>query len=82
LLRLVKAGDGDGATALFQIEVIGLPPEMVEGMRQSEVWGFLTGLAHSLPYDYALFEAGGLADLPAEVPRLSRQRFGYLPQTR
>jgi hypothetical protein len=27
-------------------------------MRQSDVWGYLTGLAHSLPYDYALFDAG------------------------
>jgi pimeloyl-ACP methyl ester carboxylesterase len=31
---------------------------MVAGMRQSDMWGYLTGLAHSLPYDYALFEAG------------------------
>jgi pimeloyl-ACP methyl ester carboxylesterase len=58
LVSLVRAGDRDGATALFQSEVVGLPAEMVEGMRQSDVWGYLTGLAHSLPYDYALFDAG------------------------
>jgi pimeloyl-ACP methyl ester carboxylesterase len=58
LVGLVKAGDSDGATALFQTEVIGLPAEMVEGMRHSDMWGYLTGLAHSLPYDYALFEPG------------------------
>jgi pimeloyl-ACP methyl ester carboxylesterase len=58
LAGLVKAGDSDGATALFQTEVIGLPAEIVEGMRHSNMWGHLTGLAHSLPYDYALFEPG------------------------
>jgi pimeloyl-ACP methyl ester carboxylesterase len=58
LVSLVRAGDRDGATALFQTEVIGLPAEMVAGMRQSDMWGYLTGLAHSLPYDYALFETG------------------------
>jgi pimeloyl-ACP methyl ester carboxylesterase len=68
LLRFVEAGDRDGATALFQSEVIGLPPEMVEGMRQSEMWGFLTHLAHSLPYDVALFEPG----FPVPDSRLAR----------
>ena len=58
LAGLVKAGDSGGATALFQTEVIGLPAEMVESMRHSAMWGYLTGLAHSLPYDYALFEPG------------------------
>ena len=58
LVGLVKAGDSGGATALFQTEVIGLPTEVVEGMRHSDMWGYLTGLAHSLPYDYALFEPG------------------------
>ncbi|HUB38532.1 MAG TPA: alpha/beta hydrolase [Streptosporangiaceae bacterium] len=58
LVKLVRAGDRDGATALFQTEAVGLPAEMVEGMRHSDMWGHLTGLAHSLPYDYALFEPG------------------------
>lgn len=58
LVSLVRAGDRDGATAFYQTEVIGLPAEMVAGMRHSDMWGYLTGLAHSLPYDYALFEAG------------------------
>jgi pimeloyl-ACP methyl ester carboxylesterase len=58
LRRLVEAGDRDGATKVFQSEVIGLPPEMVEGMAQSETWGFFTRLSHTLPYDYALFEPG------------------------
>jgi pimeloyl-ACP methyl ester carboxylesterase len=68
LVHLVKEGDRDGATALFQGEVIGLPPEMIEGMRQSEMWGFLTRLAHSLPYDCGLFEPGW----PVPDSRLAR----------
>jgi pimeloyl-ACP methyl ester carboxylesterase len=63
LAELVRAGDRDGATALFQIEGIGLPAQMVEGMRHSDMWGYLAGLAHSLPYDTALFEPGW--ELPA-----------------
>ncbi|HUC26387.1 MAG TPA: alpha/beta hydrolase [Streptosporangiaceae bacterium] len=58
LVKLVRAGDRDGATALFQTEAVGLPAEMVEGMRHSDMWGYLTSLAHSLPYDYALLEPG------------------------
>jgi pimeloyl-ACP methyl ester carboxylesterase len=58
LLSMVRDGDRDGATALFQTEVAGLPAEMVAGMRQSDMWGYLTGLAHSLPYDCALFRPG------------------------
>jgi pimeloyl-ACP methyl ester carboxylesterase len=67
LVKLVQAGDDDGATVLFQTEVIGLPDEMVAGMRHSDVWGFLTSLAHSLPYDYALFEPGN----PVPTARLA-----------
>jgi pimeloyl-ACP methyl ester carboxylesterase len=68
LVGLVKTDDSGGATALFQTEVIGLPAEMVEGMRHSDMWGYLTGLAHSLPYDYALFEPG----CPVPTARLAQ----------
>jgi pimeloyl-ACP methyl ester carboxylesterase len=52
----VEAGDRDEAVALFQTEGVGLPPEMIEGMRASDVWGWLTALAHTLPYDVGLFD--------------------------
>ncbi|MGH8988541.1 MAG: alpha/beta fold hydrolase [Acidimicrobiales bacterium] len=58
LTAFVRAGDRDEATVLYQTEVIGLPAKMVDGMRQSDMWGYFTRLAHSLPYDYALFEPG------------------------
>jgi pimeloyl-ACP methyl ester carboxylesterase len=65
LAGLVRAGDLDGATALFQVEGIGLPAQMVEGMRHSDMWGYLTGRAGSLPYDTALFERGWGWGVPA-----------------
>lgn len=58
LARFVETDDRDGATALYQTEVIGLPSEMVQGMRRSEMWSYFTRLSHSLPYDYALFDPG------------------------
>jgi pimeloyl-ACP methyl ester carboxylesterase len=74
LLSMVRAGDRDGATVLFQTEVIGLPAEMVAGMRHSDMWGYLTGLADSLPYDYALFQPG----LPVPAGRLAEIRVPVL----
>ena len=58
LITLVRDGRRDDAVALFQTEAIGLPAEMVERMRQSDVWAWLVGLAHTLPYDVALFDPG------------------------
>jgi pimeloyl-ACP methyl ester carboxylesterase len=51
LRALLDHGDRDGAVALFQAEVVGLPGEIIDGMRGSPVWGWFTGLAHTLPYD-------------------------------
>ncbi len=85
LVTLVRAGDRDEATALFQTEVVGLPAEMVEGMRQSDVWGYLTGLAHSLPYDYALFDTGSPVPAPAgrgDRPGPRHRRVEHLPLAR
>jgi pimeloyl-ACP methyl ester carboxylesterase len=67
LVTLVQAGDREGAVALFQIEMVGIPAEIVDGMRHSEMWGYLTSLAHSLPYDLALFEPGS----PVPTERLA-----------
>ena len=60
----------DEAAALFLTEAVGLPSEMVAGMRASDHWPFLAGLAHSLPYDLALFDPGH--GIPTE--RLARIR--------
>jgi pimeloyl-ACP methyl ester carboxylesterase len=61
---LVAAGQRDQAAELFLAEAVGLPAEMVAGMRGSDMWGWFTGLAHTLPYDVALSGPG--MRLPAE----------------
>jgi pimeloyl-ACP methyl ester carboxylesterase len=55
---LLDQGDRDGAVALFQAEVVGLPGEIIDGMRGSPMWGWFTGLAHTLPYDVILCGPG------------------------
>ncbi len=51
---LVREGRRDDAVVLFSTEAVGLPAEMVEGMRVTPAWGRLTSLAHTLPYDLAV----------------------------
>ena len=58
LRALLDKGDRDEAVALFQAEVVGLPGEIIDGMRGSPMWGWLTGLAHTLPYDVILCGPG------------------------
>ena len=53
----IAAGDRDGAAATF-LEVAGTPPEMIEGMKSAPVWGWFTGLAHTLPYDLEICGPG------------------------
>jgi pimeloyl-ACP methyl ester carboxylesterase len=70
---LLDAGDRDTAVALFQAEAVGLPAQMIDGMRGSPFWGWFTGLAHTLPYDVILcgpgmcLPAGRLAGITASV---------------
>jgi pimeloyl-ACP methyl ester carboxylesterase len=65
----------DEAVTLFLTESVGVPAEMVQGMRASDTWGWLVGLARTLPYDLTLCGPGNA--LPAdrlakiEVPTLA-----------
>ena len=61
---LVEDGDRDEAAALFLTEGAATPPEMVAAMRAEEIWGWFTGLAHTLPYDLAVCGPG--CALPAD----------------
>ena len=54
LQRLVDGGRSDEAVVTFQLENIGLPREMVEGMRQSDQFAALVPLAQSTVYDTQL----------------------------
>lgn len=58
LRTLLALGRHDDGAALFLTESVGLPPEMVEGMRASPMWGRFTDLAHTLPYDVTICGPG------------------------
>jgi pimeloyl-ACP methyl ester carboxylesterase len=61
---LIDEDRRDDATVLFLTESVAVPPEMVEGMRASEMWGWRVRLAHTLPYDLAICSPGNV--LPAD----------------
>jgi pimeloyl-ACP methyl ester carboxylesterase len=63
IAALAAAGQRDEAVEAFLTEAVALPPEVVAGMRASEMWGLFTGLAHTLPYDVELCGPGQV--LPA-----------------
>jgi pimeloyl-ACP methyl ester carboxylesterase len=64
LRALLREGRRDDAVALFQTEAIGLPAQVVAGLRQTEMWSGLVDLAHTLPYDMDVTGPGNV--LPAE----------------
>ncbi len=49
--ELVEAGRRGDAVAYFMIEGVGVPPEVVEQMRQAPMWPGLEALAHTIAYD-------------------------------
>ncbi|MEV7807281.1 alpha/beta hydrolase [Microbispora sp. NPDC088329] len=51
LKALVAAGDRDGAVELFLHEAVGVPTEIIAGMKAGEGWAFMADKAPSLPYD-------------------------------
>jgi pimeloyl-ACP methyl ester carboxylesterase len=65
----VEAGRRGAAVALFMTEGVGVPEEMLAGMRAAPMWAGLERLAHTLPYDGAL-----LAGLQGGTP-LPRARW-------
>ena len=63
LKDLVAKGDRDGAAGMFLEEQVGVPAQMVAGMRAGEGWGSMCAQALTLPYDVAICGVGG--GLPA-----------------
>jgi len=57
--EMIRNGRRGDAVASFLAEV-GLPPEAVEGMRQSPEWPGLEAMAHTLLYDGAITEDAAL----------------------
>jgi pimeloyl-ACP methyl ester carboxylesterase len=48
---LVAAGRRDDAAEFFMRDVVRMPPEFVEGAKQSPFWAPTVALAHTLEYD-------------------------------
>jgi pimeloyl-ACP methyl ester carboxylesterase len=53
LREFLAEGRRGDMVALFMTDAVGLPAELVEGMKQSPVWGTMEGVAHTLVYDGA-----------------------------
>jgi pimeloyl-ACP methyl ester carboxylesterase len=51
LEELVRADRRDEAARLFLTGRVGVPEPVVDAMAASDTWRWMTGLAHSLPYD-------------------------------
>jgi pimeloyl-ACP methyl ester carboxylesterase len=51
MAELVDSGRPGDAVAMFQRDVIGLPPPVTEQMRQSPMWASLEAMARSVVYD-------------------------------
>lgn len=58
---LLAGGDQEGAFALF-LRTVGMPEPMIAGMRQSPYWAAGVELAHTLAYDAAVMDGGGVPD--------------------
>lgn len=61
--RRTATGRRGEAIALF-MEVVGTPPEQIEGMRRSPLWPIFASVAPTLAYDYAVLGDG--APVPVE----------------
>ena len=62
ITTLADKGDRDGAASLFFSEAIGLPPEIVSGMKHGPVWAFFLDKALTLPYDVSFSRPSELVD--------------------
>ncbi|GAB3285774.1 alpha/beta fold hydrolase [Kineosporia babensis] len=51
LEKFNAAGDRDGAYEFFMLKAVGLPEDMVEGMKATPMWAHFTAVAPTLAYD-------------------------------
>jgi pimeloyl-ACP methyl ester carboxylesterase len=63
----IAAGRPGDAVEYFMTTAIGMPPEMVAGMRESPMWPQMEAVAHTISYD-GRFMAGTMSgkELPAD----------------
>jgi hypothetical protein len=65
LQQLIDAGDREGALALF-LTTIGMPPQMIDGMRQGPAWQPLSALAPTLLHDSAVLDNQNGGSVPKD----------------
>ena len=53
--ELIAANRRGDAVAFFMTEVVGTPAEAIDHMRSGPTWPALEAVAHTLPYDIAVF---------------------------
>jgi pimeloyl-ACP methyl ester carboxylesterase len=63
LAELVSSGRRGDAVELFQTKAVGIPPEVVAGLRNAPFWPSLEKIAHTLVYDATII---GNLSLPTE----------------
>lgn len=68
LEELTAAGDNSGALEYFQVKAVGLPQEMVDGMKGTAMWDHFTKVAPTLAYDGHCL-GGDEHPLPTELIR-------------
>lgn len=71
LNELASTGRRAEAVEYFLTRAVGVPAEMVAGMRQAPVWAAFEAVAHTLPYD-AAFCAGTMSGGPLPAARWAR----------
>ncbi|HYS35296.1 MAG TPA: alpha/beta hydrolase [Pseudonocardiaceae bacterium] len=64
----VAAGRPGDAVTLFMTECVGVPAEIVAGIRQSPKWAELASVAHTLPYDLTILR-GTVSGAPLSTER-------------
>jgi hypothetical protein len=68
--RLIAFGERGDAVEYFMITAVGMPAEMVAGMRGQPFWPAMEAVAHTLPYDGRLM-AGVMSGKPIPPDRWS-----------
>ncbi len=68
LQELVAAGRRADAVAYFMMSAVGVPPASVASLREAPFWPALESVAHTLPYDARIVQAGMTGD-PRSVRR-------------
>lgn len=65
----IATGHPGDAVATFQTEAIGIPAEMVDGIRNSPMWTTLEAIAQTVVYDATITAAPGVSESVRQLPQ-------------